>query len=109
MPLLCALTVIYRAQIGYWTVGKANCRCEDSKFWPYMDKYEAQWGYVLKAIDWANQRGMGVLIDLHGAQGRVETGRGRDSRDLLTVFLSQFRSQNTWGEPSVDQARNLSY
>lgn len=34
-----------------------------------MNKYEGQWEYVLKAIDWANQRGMGVLIDLHGAQG----------------------------------------
>jgi aryl-phospho-beta-D-glucosidase BglC (GH1 family) len=56
-------------QVGYWTVGKANCNCEDSKFWPYIDKYEGQWSYVLKAIDWANQRGMGVLIDLHGAQG----------------------------------------
>ncbi|KAH8084715.1 glycoside hydrolase superfamily [Filobasidium floriforme] len=62
-----------RLPVGYWTVGKANCNCEDSKFWPYIDKYEGQWSYVLKAIDWANQRGMGVLIDLHGAQGSQNT------------------------------------
>lgn len=34
-----------------------------------MDKYENQWNFVLKAIDWAAQRNIGVLIDMHAAQG----------------------------------------
>lgn len=56
-------------QIGYWTVGKEHCRCEKTVFWPYMDKYENQWSFVLRAIQWAAKYNIGVLIDYHGAEG----------------------------------------
>ncbi|KAI5452509.1 Glucan 1,3-beta-glucosidase 3 [Naganishia albida] len=58
-----------RLPVGYWSVGKANCQCADTPFWPYIDKYETQWSYVEKAISWAAQFQIGVLIDFHGAEG----------------------------------------
>jgi glucan 1,3-beta-glucosidase len=34
-----------------------------------MDKYESQWSYVLKAIEWAAKYNIGVLMDFHAAEG----------------------------------------
>lgn len=58
-----------RIPIGYWSVGKENCNCEDTEFWPYMDKYANSWAVVMQAIDWAEAAGLGVLLDFHGAHG----------------------------------------
>jgi aryl-phospho-beta-D-glucosidase BglC (GH1 family) len=66
-------------QVGYWSVGRANCQCADTPFWQYIDKYESQWSYVEKAISWAAKYQIGVLVDFHGAEG----------------------SQNGWGELSI--------
>lgn len=57
------------SQVGYWSVGKDNCHCENTPFWPFIDKYESQWSYVLRAIEWAAKYNIGVLVDFHAAEG----------------------------------------
>lgn len=77
--MLCCIKALDTSiQVGYWSVGKANCQCADTPFWPYIDKYETQWSYVEKAISWAAQYQIGVLIDFHGAEGS-QNGWGQSS------------------------------
>ncbi|KAJ9118177.1 hypothetical protein QFC22_004081 [Naganishia vaughanmartiniae] len=87
MPELGINTV--RIPIGYWTVGKAHCHCEKTVFWPYMDKYENQWSYVLKAIEWAAKYNIGVLIDFHGAEGSQNGWEHSGVHSQQPLFLTK--------------------
>lgn len=56
-----------RLPIGYWSLGPLYC--QGTPFEPYSDVYENSWSRVMRAISWAGESGMGVLVDLHGAPG----------------------------------------
>jgi glucan 1,3-beta-glucosidase len=56
-----------RIPIGYWSLGP--CYCEGTPFAPFSDVYANSWPRVLRAISWAEQYDIGVLVDLHGAYG----------------------------------------
>lgn len=51
-----------RLPVGYWTLGRAHCACEEMPYWPYIDKYEKAWRVVMQAIEWAGEVGIGVLL-----------------------------------------------
>ncbi|KAF8212362.1 glycoside hydrolase superfamily [Mycena galopus ATCC 62051] len=56
-----------RLPIGYWSLGPAFC--QGTPFDAYADVYTNSWSHVVRAINWAGNAGMGVLVDLHGAPG----------------------------------------
>lgn len=56
-----------RIPIGYWSVG--SYYAQNSSFADYADVYENSWKYVARAINWAAEYDIGVLLDLHGAYG----------------------------------------
>lgn len=56
-----------RIPIGYWSLGPLYC--QGTPFEPVADVYTNSWSRVVRAINWAGEAGIGVLIDLHGAVG----------------------------------------
>jgi glucan 1,3-beta-glucosidase len=56
-----------RLPIGYWSLGPDFCQGTD--FEPVADVYQNSWPRVIRAISWAAEYGIGVLVDLHGAPG----------------------------------------
>lgn len=56
-----------RLPIGYWSLGPVYC--QGTSFEPVADVYTNSWSRVVRAINWAGEAGIGVLIDLHGAPG----------------------------------------
>ena len=56
-----------RLPIGYWSLGPVYC--QGTPFEPVADVYTNSWSRVLRAINWAGEAGVGVLVDLHGAPG----------------------------------------
>ena len=65
MPLVGVNTV--RIPIGYWTLGGQWVKGTD--FEPYEKVYQNSWKFVQRAIQWADEMDIGVLIDIHGAYG----------------------------------------
>ncbi|CCL98443.1 uncharacterized protein FIBRA_00440 [Fibroporia radiculosa] len=56
-----------RIPIGYWTLGPDFC--QGTPFENVSDVYQNSWPRLTRAINWAGQSGIGVLVDLHGAPG----------------------------------------
>ena len=56
-----------RIPVGYWTLGPDFC--QGTPFESYSSVYLGSWPRVLRAIEWAGNHGIGVIIDLHGAPG----------------------------------------
>lgn len=56
-----------RLPIGYWSLGPVYCK--DTPFEPVASVYTNSWSRVVRAINWAGEAGIGVLVDLHGAPG----------------------------------------
>ncbi|KAI5124592.1 hypothetical protein M0805_003109 [Coniferiporia weirii] len=56
-----------RLPIGYWSLGPVYC--QGTPFEQYADVYTNSWSRVVRAINWADEAGIGVLVDLHGAVG----------------------------------------
>ena len=56
-----------RLPIGYWSLGPMYC--QGTPFEPFADVYTNAWSRVVRAINWAGESGIGVLVDLHGAPG----------------------------------------
>lgn len=56
-----------RLPIGYWNLGPLYC--EGTPFESVSDVYTNSWSRVVRAINWAGEAGLGVLVDLHGAPG----------------------------------------
>lgn len=56
-----------RLPIGYWSLGPLYCK--DTPFEPVANVYANSWSRVVRAINWAGEAGIGVLVDLHGAPG----------------------------------------
>lgn len=56
-----------RIPIGYWNLGPLYC--QGTPFESVADVYTNSWSRVVRAINWAAEAGMGVLVDLHGAPG----------------------------------------
>lgn len=56
-----------RIPIGYWSLGPVYC--QGTPFEPVADVYTNAWSRVVRAINWAGEAGIGVLLDLHGAPG----------------------------------------
>ncbi|EPQ58194.1 glycoside hydrolase [Gloeophyllum trabeum ATCC 11539] len=56
-----------RIPIGYWSLGPTYCR--DTAFADVAEVYANSWSRVKHAIIMADQAGLGVLVDLHGAPG----------------------------------------
>jgi glucan 1,3-beta-glucosidase len=70
-----------RLPIGYWSLGPDFMAGTD--FAQVASAYTGSWRRVRRAISWAAENGIGVLVDLHGAPGSqngqshsgVSTGR----------------------------------
>ncbi|KAG6845717.1 hypothetical protein H0H87_004983 [Tephrocybe sp. NHM501043] len=56
-----------RLPVGYWNLGPSFCK--DTPFGEVAEVYANSWPRVERAINWAGEFGMGVLVDLHGAVG----------------------------------------
>jgi glucan 1,3-beta-glucosidase len=54
-----------RLPIGYWSLGPSFTT--DTDFAAVGTVYANSWPRVLRAINWAADAGLGVLVDLHGA------------------------------------------
>lgn len=57
-----------RLPIGYWHLPGSNFT-KDSDFEPYGKVYVNAWKYIKRAIKYADDNGIGVIIDMHGAYG----------------------------------------
>jgi glucan 1,3-beta-glucosidase len=62
-----------RLPIGYWSLGPTYC--QGTPFEPVAAAYVNSWARVVRAINWAEKYGLGILIDLHGAPGS-QNGQG---------------------------------
>ncbi|KAK8853316.1 hypothetical protein IAR55_004020 [Kwoniella newhampshirensis] len=56
-----------RLPIGYWSLGPVYC--QGTAFESVSASYVNSWARVVRAINWADKYGLGVLVDLHGAPG----------------------------------------
>ncbi|KAH8117362.1 glycoside hydrolase superfamily [Phellopilus nigrolimitatus] len=56
-----------RLPIGYWSLGPFFC--QGTPFQHVAEVYTNSWSRVVRAINWAGEAGIGVLVDLHGAVG----------------------------------------
>ncbi|KAI0273567.1 glycoside hydrolase superfamily [Gloeopeniophorella convolvens] len=56
-----------RLPIGYWSLGPSFC--VGTAYEDVADVYQNAWPQVLRAIRMADDQGIGILIDLHGAVG----------------------------------------
>ncbi|WWD03768.1 hypothetical protein V865_001824 [Kwoniella europaea PYCC6329] len=56
-----------RLPIGYWSLGPVYC--QGTAFESVSAAYINSWPRVVRAINWAEKYGLGVLVDLHGAPG----------------------------------------
>ncbi|KAI0082754.1 glycoside hydrolase [Panus rudis PR-1116 ss-1] len=56
-----------RMPIGYWNLGPEFCK--GTPFESVANVYTGSWPRVVRAINMANEAGIGVLVDLHGAVG----------------------------------------
>ncbi|WWC64720.1 uncharacterized protein I303_107331 [Kwoniella dejecticola CBS 10117] len=56
-----------RLPIGYWSLGPVYC--QGTAFESVSAAYVNSWARVVRAINWADKYGLGVLVDLHGAPG----------------------------------------
>ncbi|WFD28968.1 hypothetical protein MNAN1_003986 [Malassezia nana] len=57
-----------RIPIGYWNLPEAKF-LKDTPFENYTEVYKNSWKYVRRAIKYANDNDIGVMLDLHGAYG----------------------------------------
>lgn len=57
-----------RLPIGYWHLPGSNFT-KDSDFEPYGKVYVNAWKYIKRAIKYADDNDIGVIIDMHGAYG----------------------------------------
>jgi aryl-phospho-beta-D-glucosidase BglC (GH1 family) len=58
-----------RIPVGYWSVPLTSSDTNFStSFAPYIP---GAWPYLLRALDWATTYSLHVVVDLHGAPGKV--------------------------------------
>lgn len=57
-----------RIPIGYWLTGETKWT-DKTPFQAWVSVYENEMRYLTRAINWAAEYDLGVLIDLHGAYG----------------------------------------
>ncbi|KAI6815896.1 P-loop containing nucleoside triphosphate hydrolase protein [Hortaea werneckii] len=81
-----------RIPLGYWAV-------DVNGYEPYVS---GQYPYLIRAVNWASEFGMRVLIDLHGAPG---SQNGQDNSGLIGPVL--FPSNETNADRSIRVLRNL--
>ncbi|KAM0722344.1 hypothetical protein Q7P37_001785 [Cladosporium fusiforme] len=81
-----------RIPIGYWAI---DVRDDE----PYVD---GQYPYLIQAVQWAQELGLQVMIDLHGAPG---SQNGQDNSGLIGPILFPRNSSNT--KRSLDVLRNF--
>ena len=67
------LTTTY--QIGYYHICGADRTVLDcTEFYPYYNVYVGAWARIIRAIENAARRGIGVLLDLHAAPHQQNLG-----------------------------------
>lgn len=81
-----------RIPLGYWAV---DVRDDE----PYVT---GQYPYLIQAVQWAQELGLQVMIDLHGAPG---SQNGQDNSGLIGPVL--FPSNSTNAERSLRVLKNL--
>ncbi|KAK5136052.1 hypothetical protein LTR08_004306 [Meristemomyces frigidus] len=81
-----------RIPIGYWAV-------DVDRNEPYVS---GQYPYLIRAVQWAAELGLTVLIDLHGAPG---SQNGQDNSGLIGPVLFPSNASNT--DRSLHVLRNL--
>ncbi len=111
-----------RLPIGYWSLGPLYCK--ETPFEPVADVYSNSWSRVVRAINWAGEAGIGVLVDLHGAPGSqngqphsgISDGQARlfgnetnlrNTVDVLTYLTQQLASvTNVIGIQLINEPNN---
>lgn len=81
-----------RIPLGYWAVD-----VQDDE--PYV---AGQYPYLIQAVHWAQEVGLQVMIDLHGAPG---SQNGQDNSGLIGPVLFATNTSNS--DRSLDVLRNL--
>ncbi|WWD19440.1 hypothetical protein CI109_103900 [Kwoniella shandongensis] len=81
-----------RIPIGYWAVDLLD-------YEPYVS---GQYPYLIRAINWAQELGLSVLIDLHGAPG---SQNGQDNSGLIGPVLFHTNTSNS--DRSINVLKNL--
>lgn len=74
-----------RLPIGYWSLGPNYCK--GTPFEPVADVYTNSWSRIMRAINWAGETGIGVLVDLHGAVGSQNGQAHSGISDGQTTFF----------------------
>jgi glucan 1,3-beta-glucosidase len=57
-----------RLPIGFWNLPGSEFK-SGTPFEGTGDAFAGSWARIVRAINWANTYGIGVLVDLHGAAG----------------------------------------
>lgn len=81
-----------RIPLGYWAV-------DNRDYEPYV---AGQYPYLIRAVNWAREVGLQVMIDLHGAPG---SQNGQDNSGLIGPVL--FASNSSNADRSLNVLRNL--
>ncbi|EMC93316.1 glycoside hydrolase family 5 protein [Baudoinia panamericana UAMH 10762] len=81
-----------RIPIGYWAVDLL----------PYEPYVSGQYPYLIRAVQWAGELGLSVIIDLHGAPG---SQNGQDNSGLIGPVLFPSNASNV--DRSLNVLRNL--
>ena len=78
-----------RLPIGYWHLPGSNFT-KNSDFEPYGKVYVNAWKYIKRAIKYADDNDIGVLIDMHGAygsqNGQPHSGVNNGKADFFNDF-----------------------
>ncbi|ORY35801.1 glycoside hydrolase superfamily [Naematelia encephala] len=71
-----------RLPIGYWSLGPVYC--QGTPFESVSSVYVNAWARVVRAINWAEKYGLGILVDLHGNQnGQAHSGVSDGQQNLF--------------------------
>lgn len=83
-----------RLPVGYWNLGPSFC--QGTPFNDVADVYQNSWSRIVQAIKMAEQAGIGVMVDLHGAVGS-QNGQPHSgiSDGAVNLFTNETNMQKT--------------
>ena len=74
-------------QIGYYHIcGADRTVLDGTDFYPYYNVYVGAWARIIRAIENAARRGIGVLLDLHAAPGKQNDDAHAGTSDRANFF-----------------------
>lgn len=81
-----------RLPIGYWTLGPAYC--DHTPFKSVGAIYEHAWAMVKDVVKRCHERGMGVVLDLHGVPGGANGGDHSGTNSGKAEFWNSRKNRN---------------